>query len=472
MATHPLDLTPSKLLYGIAFAWHFAWASTVATPSDWDPAYYLEVARHIARGHGAVTEAVWNLGYLPDSLRHAADLHWMPLPSRVLVPFVRLAPPGQEWAAAQLCAVLIAAAWAPLGWAWAKRLDATDGLAWATGLICASAGGYVRTITTPDSIALYGLLGGTALLAASQRRAIAIPLGGLVALTRGDGFLLAIACVIAWRGFEGTSVGLAGLFATGAWSLRCYLLADEGWLALRERVANSVNLQQILTITPPPTPTVVDRFTFFANELGTIGAVWLVATVGVLGLPALVELYKRRADRGLWPLPLYALCFPLIIHLLAPAIAAEGSVYRSNAALFAPLAALAVVGIANLTSRYHPAFLPSMLVAATLTGSVLMGRAYTHVLTQLDGDCAALESAGVPPGASVMSYDPIGVSARCEHPGVVMARGAPLDDLVSRYGIEWVLVAPADYDNGTVRAVDFNLSGFVQRNDRVFQRGR
>ena len=465
-------MTPSKILYGLALAWHFAWAATVATPSDWDPAYYLEVARHIARGDGAVTDAVWNLGFLPDSLRHPADLHWMPLPSRVLVPLVGRAGVGQEWPASQLCAVLIAAAWAPLGWAWAKRLQANDGLAWATGLICASAGGYVRTITTPDSIALYGLLGGAALLAASQRRAIAIPLAGLVAVTRGDGFLLAIACTIAWKGFEGSSVGVAGLIAAGAWAARCYLLAGDGWLALRERAANSVTLQQVLSAPAPPVPTLTERAAFLGGELGTIGAVWLVITVGVLALPAVVELYKRRADRGLWPLPAYALGFPLVIHLLAPAIAAEGSVYRSNSALFAPLSALAVVGVANLTKRYHPAFLPSLLVTATFAGSTMMGRAYMHVLTQLGDDCAALEQAGVPVGASVMSYDPIGVSARCEHPGVVMARGAPLGELAARYGIEWVLVAPAGYDNGTVRARDFDLPGFIQRNDRVFQRVR
>lgn len=467
---HPLDLTPAKLLYGIAFAWHFGWASSVPTPSDWDPAYALEVARHIAQGEGAVTDAVWNLGFLPESLRHPADLHWMPLPSRLLVPFVAMAQPGSEWPAAQLCSVIVAAAWAPLGWSWAKRLGATDNLAWAAGFVCASAGGYARTITTPDSIGLYGLLGGLALLAASNRNAMALPLAALAALTRGDGFLLGLACMVAWKGAEGAAVGLAGLGALTAWSLRCYLLVGEGWIALRERAANSTTLQQIITPLAPVPPTIAERLSFFVGELGTIGAVWLLITVGVLGWTALLELYRRRADRGLWPIPLYALGFPPVIHLLAPAISAEGSVYRSSAALLVPVVALAILGASKLTHRYHPAFLPWMLAGAAITGSGLMAQTYSRVLTPLDEDCAALIAAGVPSGASVISYDPIGVSARCGHPGIIMAQGATVEPLVERYQIEWALVAPPHYDNGTVQADDFAIAGFSAVSGRVYRR--
>ncbi len=468
VSRHWFDLTPPKMLFVLALVWHMAWASTVATPSDWDPSYYLSVARHIAAGDGAVTDAVWNLGYLPDSLRHPADLHWMPLPSRVLVPFMVLG--GGSWAAGQLTAVLLAAGWAPLCWAWAERLDASIAVRWCAGLLGAIAGGYVRTITTPDSIALYGLLGGSALLAASRQWAVTLPLVVLVALTRGDGFLLGFACALAWRKREGLVIAAGGLLATLAWYGRCYVLAGDGWLALRERAANAVHLTDILSTTAPSAPGVVERLWFLGGQLGTIVAVALVVSNGVLVWPALVELFKRRGDRGMWPIPAYALGFPIVIHLLAPAIAAEGSVYRSGAALFAPLAALATVGAANLTRRYHPLFLPGLLVAASLVASVLSGRQYMRVLSQLGADCEAL--AGVPRGAPVLSYDPIGVEARCGHPGAVMARGSDLAPLVERYAFEWALVAPADYDNGTVRAVDWSLSGWTKVNDRVWRRER
>lgn len=454
------------VLFAVALAWHGYWASTVPVPSDWDPAYYLEVARHLAAGEGAVTDAVWNLGWLPPALRHAADLHWMPLPSRVLVPFVALA--ADDWPAAKLCAVILASAWAPLAWAWARRLDAGPAEAASAGLLAVTAGGYVRTVTTPDSIALYGLLGGALLLTASRRSPLAIPLAALVSLTRGDGFLLAAACALAWPGLGGWRVMAAGVGATALWYARCYALAGEGWLAMRARVASSLTLQQVLAPVDPPFATLGDRLGFLGGELGTIVVVGLVVGLGAMPFFAAAALWRARADPGLRPLPVYVLGFPVVIHLLAPAIAAEGSVYRSGAALFVPLCALASMGASRLTSRYHPAFLPGLLVVATVVAAVVTGRQYQRVLAQLGDDCRLLTA--VPPGVPVMSYDPVGVAARCGRPGVVMVRGQPLDALVDRYDVDWALAAPADYDNGTVRAVDWPLAGWSQVDERLFRR--
>jgi hypothetical protein len=102
-------------------------------------------------------------------------------------------------------------------------------------------------------------------------------------------------------------------------------------------------------------------------------------------------------------------------------------------------------------------------VATTLTG-----QQYKRVLTQLGADCVAL--AEVPPGAPVLSYDPVGVNARCGNPGAVMVRGADLGPLVEAYDFQWALVAPADYDNGTVRAEDWTLPGWTRVSDRVWRR--
>ncbi len=466
---HLLHPTPPKVLFCLALAWHAAWASTVPAPADWDPAYYLTVARHIVAGEGAVTGAVWNLGWLPETLQHPADLHWMPLPSRILVPFVALA--GRDWPAAQLCAVLLAAGWAPLGWAWAERLGADPGVRWCAGLLAGIGGGYVRTITTPDSIAIYGLLGGAALLAASRKHGGAsLPLAMAVAVTRGDGFLLGVACVLAWPGLSGLRVAVGAVGATALWYLRCWMVAGEGWVSLRTRVANSLSLGQILSPSDPTPPSVAERLSFLVGELGTISIVAVIVTGGLLLWPAILELVKRRGDRGLWPLPAYALGFPVVIHLLAPAIAAEGSVYRSGAALFIPTCALAAVGAANLTRRYHPLFLSGLLVVGSLVASTLTGREYMGVLTQLGADCEALTP--VPEGAAVLSYDPIGVEARCGIPGVVMARGADLSPLVEKYDLRWALVAPADYDNGTVRAEDWTLPGWTRVSERVWRRDK
>lgn len=467
VAAHPLDPTPPKVLYLLALLWHFYWASTVSAPGDWDPAYYLSVARHIAAGEGAVTDAVWNLAWLPPDLRHPADLHWMPLPSRVLVPFVSLAP-RNPWPATQLCACLLAAGWAPLAWFWAARLDASTAIRWCAGLIAVSAGGYVRTVTTPDSIALYGLLGGAAFLAASQRMAVTLALVAAVAVTRGDGFLLGIAAALAWPGRRGWPVALAGIGAFAAWSMRCWIIGGEGWLAMRARVAGSLRLSELLTTNAPGAPTIGERFLFAGQHVPSMLTVAFIVSGGVLIWPALLEWVKRRHDRGLWPLLAYVLGFPVIIHLLAPAIAAEGSVYRSGAALFVPMCALGAVGAANLTKRYHPWFLPGTLVVAAFVSSALMGRKYEEVRLPGLADCEALSM--VPKGEPVLSYDPVGVEARCGYPGAIMARGADLAPLVEQYGFTWALAAPADFDNGTVRAAEFPLAGWTRVGERVFRR--
>jgi len=457
---------PPVLCFLAALAWHFYWASTVPSPADWDPAYYLEVARHLAAGDGAVTEAVWNLGWLPPSLRHPADLHWMPLPSRVLVPFVGAAT--DDWPAAQLCSVVLAACWAPLAWAWARRLDATEAEGWVAGLLAATAAGYTRTITTPDSIALYGLLGGALLLAASRRQAVAVPLAMAVALTRGDGFLLGLAAALAWPALGGWRVALAGVGATVAWYARGYLVAGQGWIDLRARVAESLVLQDVISLPAPSGVTLGARLGVLGEQAGSVLTVGLIAGMVLIPGFAAITLARRSADRGLWPIVAYAVVFPPVVYLLAPAMAREGTVYRSDAALFVPACALAAVGASRLTRRYHPAFLPGLLMAGVLAGSVYAGRLYASATSWHLDDCGYLEQ--VPSGLPVMSYDPIGVAARCGRPGIIMARGQGLAELADRYGIDWALVAPPAFDNGTVRAEDWNVDGWERVDERVFRR--
>lgn len=459
-------IRPPVVCFLAALAWHFYWASTVPSPADWDPAYYLEVARHLAAGDGAVTDAAWNLGWLPPSLRHPADLHWMPLPSRVLVPFVAAA--ANDWPAAQLCSVLLAACWAPLACAWARRLEATEAESMVAGLLAATAAGYTRTITTPDSIALYGLLGGALLLAASRRQAVAVPLAMAVALTRGDGFLLGVAAALAWPGLGGWRVAVAGVGATLAWYARGYLVAGQGWIDLRSRVADSLVLQDVMSPVAPVSASLAARLEVLVGAIPSVLTVGLIAGMVLIPAFAAIKLLRRSADRGLWPILAYAVLFPPVVYLLAPAMAREGTVYRSDAALFVPACALAAVGASRLTRRYHPAFLPGLLLAGVLAGSVYAGRLYASATSWHLDDCRYLEQ--VPPGLPVMSYDPIGVAARCGRPGVIMARGHRLAELADRYGIDWALVAPPGFDNGTVRAEDWSLDGWERVDERVFRR--
>ncbi len=221
-------------LWALGVLVHGAWALTVAGPTDWDPAYYSEVAANLAAGEGAVTRAAWLHAWLPSALPQPADLHWMPLPSRVLVPEALLGGWGQ------VTTVLLGACWAPLAWALARALGAAPGVALLAGVLGASGLGYARFLSTPDSIALYGVVGSVGWLALARSRLSerSLPVwAALAALTRGDGFLLGLA----WSGPRRWWAGLAGLGAFAAWQLRGVAVGGERFLALRRSVASAVS---------------------------------------------------------------------------------------------------------------------------------------------------------------------------------------------------------------------------------------
>ncbi len=125
------------VLYLTAVAFHGAWATSVPQPLDWDPAYYRDVARSIAAGLCAQSGALWyRLG--PDlDLPMLADLHWMPLPSRLLVPGLWLWPAHGD----AVVTVIVAAAWGPLAAVLAGRLGGARSVQWAAGLLGVLGGG-------------------------------------------------------------------------------------------------------------------------------------------------------------------------------------------------------------------------------------------------------------------------------------------------------------------------------------------
>ena len=143
------------LLLLLSALWHAAWAGAAPIAEYADAFYYEAVARAIVSGEGAQTGALWNLQHLPPSLPHAADLHWMPLPSRWLVPFVALWPDGGAFVASVLAACL----WAPSAYAMAQALGSDRSGALLAGGFALLAGEAVRDVSMPDSFALAGALG-------------------------------------------------------------------------------------------------------------------------------------------------------------------------------------------------------------------------------------------------------------------------------------------------------------------------
>ena len=144
-------------LFLLGLVVHGAWALTVAQPVDWDPAYYRGVAAAIAAGEGAQVGAIWSLAAPPPALPQPADLHWMPGPSRILVPGLLAWPARGD----QAVSVLTAATWGPLAWALAGAVDRRGAAGLAAGALAVAGGAYARFLSTPDSIArLNGTLTG------------------------------------------------------------------------------------------------------------------------------------------------------------------------------------------------------------------------------------------------------------------------------------------------------------------------
>ena len=405
---------------------HGLFALTVVTPVDWDPAYYRQVALNVVEGRGAVTQSLLFYGYQPESLPFPADLHWMPLPSRVLVPGLALWTHGD-----QLVTVLLAAGWAPLAWALGRDLG-TDGR--MAGALAVFAGGYLRFTSTPDSIALYGVLGGLALLGIARERWLVAALAlGLAALTRGDGLLLAPCLalpLLARRRAWAVPLALLGPAVGLAWMARCEAVAEVGWAPSRALVFQTLDYTDFV-LGLEGHPSLAERAAFAGRELLKALRVGLVATAMLLPWPALWAL--RRCRRP-WTegLVLYGLLMPLTALILAPGVAASGSVFRSGAALFVGLCALAAVGLEALCrSRAYPRWLPALAFALASLG---LGAANAHLAPSEPWTC--------PEGAEpVFASRPL----LCSRPALLLPRGMEPEQvraLAERYGVEQAWLTP------------------------------
>jgi 4-amino-4-deoxy-L-arabinose transferase-like glycosyltransferase len=231
-----------SLIFRIAMA---AWASQ---PWYFDAAYYFDVAKNLARGHGFTEDFIFMYLTPAKNVVHPSNFYWMPLTSIIIAPFLTLF--GMSWHIAQIPILLLSI---PLPlftyWiGWDIFQSRRYALAMALFMLI---GGYTYPlfIATTDSLALYGWVSSLALVGMYQGwrghpwrfvlTGIAI---GLAHLTRADGILLLpVACLIwlcsqqktrdgnlAWQSSQHTQLSpipwqaLLGM-------LCCYLLTMAPW---------------------------------------------------------------------------------------------------------------------------------------------------------------------------------------------------------------------------------------------------
>jgi len=465
------------LLTVSAFVWHLGWSATIPVPVDWDAAYYLDVARNIAEGRGAVSRSIWHLSGPELPLPLPADLHWMPLPSRVLVPGVWLAGATGAAVTTALCAAL----WVPV--AAGLAVGAGEGRAGPhvvmAGILAGLAGGYVRFLSTPDSVALYGLLGAGALLAASRGKLWSALLACvLAALCRGDGFLLA-ACValpfvLDRRWLAAGVVAASGPVAALLWYLRCLLLAGPSWLESRSRTADALHIHD-LVLGRVSDPTVVDRMLGVGTAVQNALSVAIVVGVLVLPLFALVGAWRLR--RRAWVLAAvgYAVLMPVVTGFLAPGVAASGTSFRSGAALFPVACALAAercvaLGRLGHVKRGYPEWLiPAALLVVVGAGASAMGLATAAARPVPAFDCPSLKAAGGP----VLTGRPLELTARCDVPTVGLFVGEEAEAVRRRaqaHGARTAWLPERDVDPlvPTVTHQNALLDGWIAQSPGVY----
>lgn len=452
-------------LFFLAALLQVLWIITVPFAFDWDSATYRAVALRILAGEGATTGALWNLLNPSVPLPSPADLYWMPLPSRILVPALALFHRGD-----QILNAFLAAGLAPLAYGFARSLvPERPAVAIGAGLWAATGAMYARYLSIGDSVALHALLGSLGFWAMLRGRwAAATVFAILVALTRNDGFLLGVAFSVGllFREESDTSGGLsekslyhrlfgdtwkavsllqvaapAGMAVLSylAWQLRNASLVP-GWWEQRVALSRVLHLSQLIRGDLSPVGW-GDRLGYLAESLPPVTAmVWCL----VLPFPAILRL--GRLTTGAWRgLLFYWLALPLAGWILAPAIFAEGSFFRSSSALFPIACVLAVEGLFRLSDRfprYHPSFLPllaGLAIAGLQVGIGPLGRMGKEPF--LPTDCGPL--AALPPNEVVFSNHPPFVETLCGRSSVILPSGLDVQaaqELAGRYGIRAALI--------------------------------
>ena len=430
------------LLFLAGLLYHGLWALSIPIPEDWDAQYYLLVAQHLAAGDGAVTQSLWNLSVLPGSLPLVADLHWMPLPSRVLVPGLWLWPAHGD----QLVTVLLAATWGPLAWALARRLEATPALAMGAGLLATTGGVWVRLGATPDTYALYGALGGLGLLAvAHERPGLAAAVGLAAGLARNDGFLLAPCLALGLAGTARWLVAASGPAAMALWALRNHLLAGGDYWQARRIATESGDYLALYDGALRDPVGLWGRVAAPFTHAAALGEYLVTPGLLVLTLPTFVFAWSQRHVPWVRVYGAAFLGTALAALLAAPEVATHGTLYRSGIALWPAHAALGMLGVQRTAAwaqdvrGYHPTFTRVVLLGGFVIIVLGMGLG-RHAERGVADVCSPL--AEVPAHAPVFTTEPLLLELTCDRTGVMWTRTTPpdrIEDVAARYGVAFAL---------------------------------
>jgi hypothetical protein len=184
------------ILFALSLIFRVTMAEWISQPWYLDAAYYFDVAKNLASGHGFIEDFIFTYLTPATSVVHPSNFYWMPLTSIIIAPFLALF--GISWHIAQIPIILLSIPlplftyW--IGW----DIFRSRRYALAMGFFMLL-GGYTYPFffVATDSLALYSWVSLLALVGMYQgwrghpwRFACAGIAIGLAHLTRQDGILL------------------------------------------------------------------------------------------------------------------------------------------------------------------------------------------------------------------------------------------------------------------------------------------
>lgn len=93
------------ILFGVSLIFRLATAAWASQPWYPDAAYYFDVAKNLATGHGFTEDFIFIYLTPTKSVVHPSNFYWMPLTSIIIAPFLALF--GTSWRIAEIPITLL-----------------------------------------------------------------------------------------------------------------------------------------------------------------------------------------------------------------------------------------------------------------------------------------------------------------------------------------------------------------------------
>jgi len=468
-------------LFALALVLYTIISLVVKEPGYMDACYYFAVAESLAQGKGPVEPFLWNYLDYPDHLPHPAFTYWMPLPSLLAWPFLKLL--GKSYFVARLPFIILASCLPIISYKTAELLQektSERGKAIPTlaALLTIFSGFYVVYWPATDGFAPFAIAGGLCLLLLGKLLEDGSPplaflagaAAGFAHLTRADGFLLVLPVAFLLTRPQKRKLALYFLLA--------YFLLLSPWIA-----RNVVTLNVPLPTSGAKTIflTNYDDLFSYGKELSwqsylawgakpiamsKLRAAWLnlqtalaVFLMVFLVLPFAFGFKRLHSFDLLKPFWLYALALFLTMTLVFSYPGPRGSLFHSGSALLPFTTSISAIGLKFLSEAWarrrgiDPQALWKLNYGAAILLAILVSlfvlyRALGPGRWNYRGDAYKLAEVWLrqnsSPEAIVMVGDPPCFYYYSHRPSIVIPNGDVETALkvAKRYGASFMLLEP------------------------------